>query len=304
MTHKLRPLFTFSFGSTELAPAMDFQRLLVNDSVLRDFFQQSLLSESLMRRQRNEEQVSIMAQAAGEASTKNKTEQSTQESGKTSETGTTKTYVITYYNPETHKAEVLETKSDIKIQDNVKQMIEESLGMQSIYPLYTFIGLPLMKQEILPWKLEGILAEREYGTPPPFGSGAPVVPVKKVEQTEAEIVAIKKQEEAIKEAVVETIILKERSELKIDEEIIMLGETVEALRKGEEIDKVLDKLPPLSRARYIVALRKKQLGRQIIIRLLLKDASFLKTVKKKLETFTFEDLINMVKLLRDMQKKK
>jgi hypothetical protein len=151
---------------------------------------------------------------------------------------------------------------------------------------------------VVPWKLEKILAEREYGTPPDAGSGAGVVPVRVIKQTQAEREIAIAHEEEIKAAVAESIIRKERSELAVVEEILLLEEVVEALRSGEDIDEILKRLPPLSRARYLLAIKRKHLSRKKIINMLLRDATFLKKLKKKLELFTLDDLLNMVKILR------
>ncbi|HSB47746.1 MAG TPA: hypothetical protein VLD37_07080 [Candidatus Bilamarchaeum sp.] len=293
-----RAIFSFGFAPSDLAPMLAMQNLMRDDTVLRNFMDQSLMSETLQKRLKNEEQASVMAQAVAEKSGKTKT--STKDS---KEKETSSSYTISYYNPELKKAEVLEAQSEIKIQDIATKTIEETLAAQSVYSLYKYIGMPLIRTEVLPWKLEEILSQREYGTPPPPPSGASVAPVKVIALKESEIVALKKKEEEIKSAIEEAIVRKEESELKVEEELLVLEETVEALRKGEEIDKVIERLPPLSRARYMLVLRKKQLGRQAIIALLLRDAGFLKSVRKKLELFTLDDLVNMFKILRQLQKR-
>lgn len=299
MVHKLlQCAFSFSFSNEDMFPLMAMQASAQQDSVLRQYFWQNIMSESIMRQVKEAQQASVMAMAVSGA---NRTE-SRQESEK--ERGITKSYSITYYNPVLKATEVLEAKSEIKITDLTTRTIEESLAAQSVLPLYSYIGQPLMKKEVVPWKLQEILAEREYGTPPPPPAGAAVAPVKVVEQKEKALLADKKKDEELKVALIEAIDRKEKSELRVEEEILILEETVEMLRRGEEIDKVIERLPPLSRARYLLVLRKKNLHRQAIIALLLKDAGFLKSVKKKLELFTTEDLINMFKILRGLQKKK
>ncbi len=288
----LRFLYQFSFS--EMLPMLEMQRLAFEQMALSAFQNRMLMEESLIRRQRKAKQASVLAEAeekdaAKEVRTKGEAE-------------TTRTYTITYYNPETQKTEVIKEKTDIKVKDYAQAMIEESIGAASTYPVYRYVGAPIMREEIVPWKLKQILAEREYGTPPPFGGGAAVSSVVAVERGHKEAEIVKKREEEIKAALKEAIIRKEKSEIQIVEEIILLEETVEALRKGEKIDKALDKLPPLSRARYIAALRRKRLSRKAIIDMLLRDISFLKRLKKKLETFTLEDLLDMVKMLRDLRK--
>ncbi|MDD5340626.1 MAG: hypothetical protein PHV13_05280 [Candidatus ainarchaeum sp.] len=298
----LKALFAFSFSTADLLPMMDFENVVRNDSVLRYFSQQALLDEQLMRWQRSQEQASILAQAAGESASRTRTSEE-RHLGRDAEAETTKTYVITYYNPETHKAEVLETKSHISIHDDVKRVIEESLGMQSLYPIYAFIGAPIIRQEVLPWKLEQILSQREYGTPPPSAGGAGPIPVRVVAQTQAEIVAAKKQADAVRESVARAVEMKAEAGRATDEEIIVLDEAVAAIRRGEDAEKSLERLPPLSRARYLAALRRRRLGVQVILQMLIRDTEFLKTVKKKLQALGFEDLVNLVRMLRELRKK-
>ncbi len=289
----LRFLYQFSFS--EMLPMLEMQRLaLIDQMALNAFQNRMLMEESLLRMQKRKRQASVLAEAekkdaAKEVHAKGKAE-------------TTRTYTITYYNPETQKTEVIKEKTDIKVNDYAQAMIEESIGVASTYPIYRYVGAPIMREEIVPWKLKQILSEREYGTPPPFGGGAAVSSVVAVERGRKEAEIAKKMEEDIKAALKEAIVRKEKSEVEIVEEMILLEEAVEAIREGEDIDKALERLPPLSRARYIAALRRKRLGKKAIVDMLLRDISFLKRLKKKLETFTLEDLLNMVKILRDLRK--
>ncbi len=272
---KFKMVYTYNFRFHDLFPMMELQQVAEEESAVGAFVPHPLMGESLIKEEKDEG--GVMAEAVG------------------------KTYTLTYYNPETHKKEFLGSRTDIRIRDYVERMIEESLAMRSVYPLYGFIGTPIMKQEIVLWKLEQILAEREYGTPPPSGGGAAVVPVTAIEQKKEEIVAVERQEE-IKAAVAEAVVRKEKSELRIGQEILLLGDAVEAIREGEDVEKVLERLPPLTYARYIAALRRLKLSREKIIALLARDVSFLKKVKKKLEMFTLEDLLNMVRILRGLKK--
>ncbi len=299
MPLKTKPSYVFGFTPGQMVPILQMQNAIFNDSVLNNYLQQSILSESIMKRQRDLDQASLMAQAISQ-------EGDRQERGKekpSGESGSVSTYAITYFNPELNKTEVLQAKSEIKISDFSKKSVEEAVGAQSAMSIYRFIASPLMKTEVVPWKLEEILAQREYGTPPPPPAGAAVAPIKVIAERESEIVAQKKRDEALKAAIGEFVIRKERSELEIEEEILLLEEVIAALRAGDDIDKVIERLPPLSRARYLLALRKKKLGRLAIITLLLRDASFLKTIKKKLELFTLDDLVDIYKALRKLQKR-
>lgn len=281
--------FAYAFSSADMIPIIDMQRFAVEQIALSAFENRSLMHESLLLKQRKGRQESIMAQSHS---------QDVQTKGQSKEEAQTRSYSITYYNPESEKTEVISEETKINVKDLSKAMIDESIGTGSTMGLYSYIGTPIMKEEVVPWKLEKILAEREYGTPPNAGSGAGVVPIRVIKQNEKERAIAIAHEEEIKAAVAESIIRKERSELEVVEEILLLEEIVEALRSGEDIDEVLKRLPPLSRARYLLAIKRKHLSRKKIINMLLRDATFLKKLKKKLELFTLDDLLNMVKILR------
>jgi len=148
--------------------------------------------------------------------------------------------------------------------------------------------------------LEQILNEREYGTPPEFG-GAAVVKEAKVEK-KIEVVALK-QEEAARVALLESLTRKEDVEKKLSGEIVVFDEVVQAVKGGEDPKEQFKKLPPLSRARYAVATRKKKLPREAIINLLMQDIGFLKTLRKKLEMLSDEDLLAIVKAVANVRKK-
>jgi hypothetical protein len=281
--------FLYAFSGADMLPIIDMQRLAAEQMALNAFENRTLMHESLLKQQGKGRQESIMAQShTQEISSKAQSKEESQ----------TRSYSITYYNPESEKTEVVSEETKINVKDVAQAMIDESIGTGSTLGLYNYIGTPILKEEIVPWKLEAILAEREYGTPPDAGSGAGVVPMRVIKQSEKERAIAIAREEEIKAAVAEAIIRKERSELEVVEEILLLEDVVEALRAGEDIEEVLKRLPPLSRARYILASKKMHLDRKKIINMLLQDATFLKKLKKKLELFTLDDLLNMVKILR------
>ncbi len=300
---KMKQMFSFGFTNEDMIPLIQMQQTALRDNALTTWLQQSILNENIMKKQHDMEYATVLAQALTETRSKETRSGGAKESGKEGEKETTSTYAITYFNPELQKTEVLEGKTAIKIKDYATKSIEESVAGQSAMPLYQFIAMPLIRKEVLPWKLEEILAEREYGTPPPPPTGASVTPVRVIVRKESEIAAEKKRDEEVKSALAETVLRKERSELKLDEEILLLEEVVSALRAGEDVDKVLERLPPLSRARFILAMRKKNLGRQALIALLIRDTAFLKSVKKKLELFTLDDLLGIYRALRGLQRR-
>jgi hypothetical protein len=289
--------FNFGIAGDDAAGLISMQQVASNDTAFRSYAWQSIMSENIMRQTRQASQASVTAQAVADSASGTKTQ------SEKDEKSSSRAYSITYFNPVLQTTEVLEARSEIRIKDVTTRTIEESVAAGSLFPLYQYIGTPLIRKEVLPWKLEEILSQREYGTPPPPPTGAAVTPVRIIAQKEEEIAALKKREEEIKEAVEASIVRKEKSELRIAQEILLMEETISSLRLGDPIDRILARLPPLSRARYILLLRKKRMGREAIISMLLKDIGFLKMVKKKLELFTLDDLKGMYKILRDLQKR-
>ncbi len=217
------------------------------------------------------------------------------------EESSSRTYFLTYFNPETEKAEVIEGRVDVKITDYATRMIEESVGVGSVYPLYAFIATPMIKTEVVPWLLKEILDEREYTTPPPSGGASAV---KVPDQGKAsEVVTLTKLEVAARDAVVEALVRKENSEKRLNAEIVVFEEAVAAIRKGADPGSALGKLPPLSRARYLAVLRKKNLEKKAVVSLLLRDVRLLKSIRKKLETLTVDGLLGLVKAIKRIRKK-
>lgn len=268
--------------------------------------QRDLADENLRKAIQAEAQSVILARASAEASSRSyapkETPQGAQSSSNVKERGlkeTTSAYAISYFNPELNKAELLETKSEIKVSEYPLQSIEDALGQRSLLPIYQFVGTPLMKSEILPWKLEEILGERDYGTPPKSGPGAGEAPISVSEKHAMESA----REIEISKSVADAILRKERVEKELISSIVVIEGVVAAVRKGEAMDKAVQRLPPLSRARYLAALRKKMLDRQSVINLLLRDSAFLKGIRKKLGAFSLDDLVSMVRMLRGMDKK-
>lgn len=287
---KIGVIYAYDFAIREMRPMLELE-ITSNEDVLSRFVTQSLLVEEAKKSLKEEAEVLAQARKP-ESMIRQKTKEGRTEA---------KTYALTYYNPVSHKAEVIEEKIDIKITDYTTRMIEESVGINSAYPMYTHIASPLIRREVVPWMLEEILNEREYDIPPEFGA-APSIKITK-DMKKSEIVALKKQAEVAKEAVVETLVRKEESEKKLMQEIIVFEEVVNAVKQGKDPKSAFAKLPPLSRARYRMLLKKKKLTKKVILELLMQDMSFLKSVKKKLETLTIEGLLGLIKALKKMKKK-
>ncbi len=291
MAMKLVASITYTFNFREIMPLLDIRMLFIPEDIIKFFVGKEMIEGQTKKQSAAE----IIAEA------KTKEAEGTKTVETRGERKSEQTYILTYYNPETNTVEKLATTNNVTIKDETQKKIEEAVGRHSGYPLYSLIAAPLMYTVVDPHLLEKILNEREYSTPPDF-HGPTKVKVSD-QHVAAEIIAVTQQEKA-KEAFVETLQRKEKAEAKIGQEIVVLEEVVKTLRKDETAEKALEKLPPLTRVRFIAALRKKQLSRTVIILLLEKDISFLKEIKKKLGSLSLQDLIRLVDTMRGLARGK
>jgi hypothetical protein len=299
-----KAIFSFGFSPDQMGPIIQMQHAIFDQNALNSYYQRSIMDESIMRREHHAELARAVAEKAravkkGVRETRGS---GAEKRGRGAETSVSDSYSISYYNPELKKTEVLVGKTEVKFQNAASQAVEESIGSQSALALYSFVASPIMRTEVLPWRLEGILAERDYGTPPPPPAGAGVTPVPVVVKKTAEIAAEKRRAEAVRAALSEFVLRKERCEQAIHDELLLMAEVVECLRAGDDLEAALERLPPLSRARFLLLLRKKLLGRKALLALLLLDMSFLRTLEKKLGLFTLEDLVGIYRALRQLKK--
>jgi hypothetical protein len=282
-----RVSYSYTFLHSELRPLFETSIIYEKEDMLALLSKQQPQVEELMKKSGPE----IMAQPMQEAPKKilrPKTEEIE-----------SKTYSLSYFNPETNKTEVLSSTSEVKIKDQVQMQIEESMASKSAFGIYSFVATPLMLKQVDPYLLEQILKNIDYETPPPFGAAPLVIsPKAKV----SEIVEVRRKE-AVKEAIVEAVDRKEKVEAKIGEELILLEEAIKAIRKKKPIDDILAKLPPLTRARFEILLKRKKLNSRAIIELLKKDAAFLRAVRKKLEGMTSNELLGLVKTIASLIKR-
>lgn len=288
MAHQ-KVMLRMAFSGDAIRPMIDYRIVVENESVLQPFMESQPLIEPLQEKLKKEDQVLAEVHRGAEDVT------AVSKKGREMK----RTYLITYYNPAMKKAEVLEAKTGIVIDDVAERVIEESVGTASIYPIYSFIAQPMIRREIVPWKLKKILDEREYGTPPDFGAPY-VVSVGRIEKKKREIVALRKQD---RKAVESAIIRMEKAGAKLAEEIVVFEEVVAAIKSGKVIRGRLRKLPQLSRARYL-ALLKKKFSVKRITAMLAQDISFLKAAKRKLDFFTGGDLLNILRMVKGSGKKR
>ncbi len=275
-------LLLFRISSGEIKPLLDLQKALKERAFL-SFWERMAPPENLMQKKEEPKiEIKKITESIGPKIS---------EKGKQEEV---ETYTISYYNPTLKKQEVLETKVMITIDDAVRKKIEEATGAQTLYPVYAFITTPIITKEVNPYLLEEILNKREYDAPPPSGGAAPVRIV--VKDMEAEKIS------EAKGAIVEAIKRKESAEEKVASEIAVLEYVIEKIKKGGNARSVVKQLGPLTRARFLAALRKKGISKDVLLLLLARDVDFLKSIKKKLETLTVDGLVELVKAMGTLQK--
>jgi len=201
-------------------------------------------------------------------------------------------FTISFIDPASRTKEVLLERAEAPLRREPGQSVDESLAKGSMLPVYLYVGAPLARRAYDPAMIDRILSERDYGTPKPFGSGAAAGPAPSKE--------LRKREERLERdargAVIEAIVRKEAIEKAVAEEVIVLSELVALLRKGEDIDRVIERLPPLSRLRFRLALRKKKITKALLTGMLLGEINFLKGMKKRLERLRPKDLVSIMKL--------
>jgi hypothetical protein len=284
MQEMFRMFLLYQFKFHDIKPLLDTQTILKERAFIR-FLEQKEAVEGLMR-QKEEPKIEIRK-------TKEKIEQKPGEKAKREEL---ETYVISYYNPTSKKYETLEATQRIVMDDILRKKIEEAAGAQTAYHLYSFIATPIITKEVDPYILKEILENREYGTPPQSGT-APAVKMLIRESEPAKI-------EEAKSALVEAIKRKESAEKKIGEEIMIMEEVIKEIKKGGDIRQTLRQLGPLTRAKFLAAIRKKGISKAVLLLLLEKDVEFLKSVKKKLETLTVDGLLELIRAMRILQRRK
>ena len=296
----------FKFG--EVSPLMEQMLLAQTLSAPILFLQKKYAEEELYRMDQ------AMREEAEEGAREERTEAVSEgpevKGGEHKETAATH-FTLLYYNPELKKTEVIQEDVSLKYSDYSgpeQQAVEESVSQKSTYPVYSLVTSPLMRTKVNPYILEAVLSRIEVVSPSPFGGGAPV-PLASQEAkaamqeiaddgSAAEIVAV--------EAIRELADRKAAVEKELDREIIALEEAVQALQETDKPEKkIMEKLPPLSRARFQALMRsRKKVERTLLADLLLLDAEFLVTFRKNLAKTGLRKLADILKKFRKMPAKK
>ena len=219
-------------------------------------------------------------------------------------------FALLYYNPVLKRTEVVVEDVTLKLSEfksPEQQVIEESVAQKSTLSIYSRVAAPLMYTKIDPYILDSVLKSIEVEQPKPFGGAAAVMLPKR--EITAKLDEIEKG--GTPEEIVAVDAIREMEERKaniskeIGKETIALETAIQALQETDKpADKLLEKLPPLSKARYLALLRKrKDIERILLIDLLILDAEFLENFKKKLKSMSIRELVKNIRKLKGIMKK-
>jgi len=308
MPASMRKVFDQLFDFSQMSPLLE-QRMLLD---------QMMLPMLLMHIQRQSEMgYQQMSQAMAEESERSIREDRTSRSETTTsdrksklESGSVTEFSLMYYNPELRKVEMVEEKITMKsdsYSSPEQQAVEEAAGQKSMYSPYSLIGSPIMMEKVNPYIFESVLSRIEVDNPKPFGGASAVhVPNQAFATLEQKLQSEGREEEIVAlNAIREVQVNKESLVKAIGKEILILEQAIKALQETErKEDKIIDRLPPLSRIRYMALLRKKAgLERTLVTDLLIADMEFLESMKKRLTRMNIREFFEIVKRFKKIFEK-
>lgn len=308
MPAAMRKVFDQLFDFSQMSPLLE-QRMLLEQMMLP-----MLLMQMQLHSERSHQQ---MAQAMAEEAERSvrddrlsRSETRTSDKKTKFEAGETTEFSLVYYNPELRRVEVVEEK--ISMRSDVysgpeQQTVEEAVAQKSMFGPYSMIASPVMVEKINPYILESVLSKIEVGSPGPFGGSAAVhVPNQAFAQLEHRL-----QKEGAEGEIVALGALREVQANRdvfiraVGKEILVLEEAIKSLQETEKReDRILERLPALSRVRYLALLKKKKsLERTLVADLLISDVEFLEAMKKKLKRMGMRDFVEIAKKFKKMFEK-
>jgi hypothetical protein len=188
-----------------------------------------------------------------------------------------------------------------------QQAVEEAAGQKSMYSPYSLIGSPIMMERINPYILESVLSRIEVDSPKPFGGASAVhIPNQAFATMEQRLQGEGREEEIVALNAIREVQLNKDSIVKaIGKEILILEQAIKALQETErKEDRIIDRLPPLSRIRYMALLRKKAgLERTLVADLLIADVEFLESIRKRLKKTGIREFFEIAKKFKKILEK-
>ncbi len=278
-------VYRYEFGADGPIPILETV-LLFKDDVLLFFKSQEVLAEGPIKTETAEE---------GEKQT---IEIPAIKDEKFSKTKSERGFGIKYFNPILNKTQNVIATTQIVVTDVMKNPVDEALSKENEQVVYSYVASPIMTEKVNPYLLEEIRRSFDIQPPKPFGGGV-VVPLT-IEKKEAPEVA---EIQVAKEMLIETLRRKESVIKRAQGEIIAIEYAVKAIRKGKPLEKATEKLPVGVRAALWVRLRKKEIDKEAVLALLMKDLKLLKGISVKLKKMSLKDLIKLAHSLKGLREK-
>jgi len=308
MPAAMRKVFDQIFDFSQMSPLLE-QRML-----LEQMMAPLLLMQIRLQQERGYQQ---MSQAIAEESERDmrgeklsRRETQTPDRKTKLESGETTEFSLLYYNPELRKVEVVEEKISIRsdvYSGSGQQAVEEAVAQKSMFSPYSMIASPIMLEKTDPYVLESVLSRIELGGPGPFGSPAAVHATgQQFAQLERSLQKEGREEEiAALSAIREVQGNRDILVREVGKEIIALEDAIRLLQETEKKEeRILEKLPALSRIRYMALLRKKKgVERTLLADLLISDVEFLEAMRKRLMKMSLREFLELAKKFRKMFRK-
>lgn len=197
-----------------------------------------------------------------------------------------RTFSIFYINPayEKEKVEKIESSVEIKFSSLAEEKMNESLGSKNTLPGLEYITYPMIQDLYSKDAMDEI---KEYKK---------IVPIKGADEVEL----VDRFVTATPERITECIKRKERAAKIIEEMIIKLDSAVEKTKKGEEAEKILQMLPPITKKMLEVMLnKKKKIDKKVLLKLLLLDRMFLKKMNRIIGSLDVKTLDRIAKTIAE-----
>ncbi|MDD5096831.1 MAG: hypothetical protein PHY95_04950 [Candidatus ainarchaeum sp.] len=300
MRKVLDQLFDFSQMSPLLEQKLAMEQMMAPLLLLQLQRQSEMSYQQISQAMAEESEKAIREDHISRAETKTSDSKTKLESGEVTQ------FNLVYYNPELKKVEMVEESITIKsdsYSSPEQQAVEEAAGQKSMQGPYSLIAQPTLHTRIDPYILDSVLSRIDVEAPKPFGGGAAHVPAAVFASVERRMQAEGQEDEVVAlKALREMQVRKEALLKSMGAEIIALEDAVKALQDGDrKEEKILGKLPPLSRIRYLALLRRRKgLERTLLADLLIADVEFLEAVKNNLKGLSLRELAGVVRKFRGL----
>ncbi|GEM_PF-3653437 len=285
-------VYRYSFGADGPIPIVE-TALLFKDDILLFFRYHEVLAEGPIKTEAPKEEG-----AEGTVETTTSAQESPKDE-KVNKTLSERGFGIKYFNPVLNKMQTISSKTQTVITDVMKNPVDDALSKESEQPVYSYVTSLIITEKVNPYLLEEIRRSFDIQPPKPFGGGM-VIPltIEKKEETPEEI-----EIQIAKGILTETLRRKESVQIKAHGEIVAIEHAVQAIRKGEPLEKATEKLPVGVRAALWVRLKKKEIDKEAVLALLMKDLKLLKGITVKLKKMSLKDLIKLAHSLKGLREK-